>query len=289
MPQRDLTETLQGLVRRHGISSVLHSLADIQAVLDQHSSSARKRTYNSGSKSSAVDYVNKMTLPQEKAEVMMGAAQRFEDGGFLPSIADIREFCRIHNVELGRSASRASSVPRVFTFLAAMDTAKITKLLDEGAFSGPARLAPLADAIRNRSAVRGRSHRAGFVQAVSDTPVADRLSNGGKNMGSRRAILIREKGHRTCIVIDGDDRNSQWRRLVESLDGIHEIDGRKWSEDNLWQKDAAGETGKKLSFDDLVAVFMDEKRWPGGSSGPIRNISDASNNLPCPWDDDIKA
>ena len=177
MAQRDLTHTLQGLVRRHGISSVLHCLADIQAAPDQDSSLARKRTYNTDNKSSVVDYVNKMTLPPEKADIMVCAAQRFEEGSFLSSIADIREFCRIHNVELGKSASRANSVPRVFTYLAAMDTAKIAKLLDEGAFSGPTRLAPLADAIRNRSAVRGRDHRAGYAQEVSDRTMTDSSKN----------------------------------------------------------------------------------------------------------------
>ena len=178
MAQRDLTETLEGLVRRHGISSVLHSLADIQAAPDQHSSSlSRKRTHNAGSKSSAVDYVDKMTLPPEKAEVMMCASQRFEDGGFLPNIADIREFCRIHNIELGKSVSRASSIPRVFTFLAAMDSAEITKLLDEGAFSGPTRLAPIADAIRNRSGGPGRSHLSEIVQPLSATTDAERPKN----------------------------------------------------------------------------------------------------------------
>lgn len=177
MSQSDLTETLQGLVLRHGISSVLHSLADIQSAPDQHSSSSRKRTHNARTKPSAIHYIDNMTLPQEKAGVMMCAAQRFEDGRFLPSIADIREFCRIHNVELGKSASRASAVPRVFTFLAAMDTAEITKLLNDGAFSGPTRLAPIADAIRERSAVRGRSHRTTLGQTVSDTTIADRPKN----------------------------------------------------------------------------------------------------------------
>jgi len=177
MPERNLTETLQGLVRRHGISSILHSLADIQATSNQKASLSRKRAYSAGNKSSAVEYVDKMTLPQEKAEVMMRAAQRFEEGGFLPCIADIREFCRIHNIELGKSASRASSIPRVFTFLSAMDTDGVTKLLDEGAFSGPTRLAPIADAIRNRSAGRGRSHRANFARALSDATIADRSEN----------------------------------------------------------------------------------------------------------------
>lgn len=174
MPQRDLTETLQGLVRRHGLSSVLHSLADIQAAPDQDTSSiSRKRSYSTGSKSSAINYVEKMTLPQEKAEIMRSAAQHFEDGGFLPSIADIREFCRIHDLEIGKSASRVSSIPRVFTFLAAMDTASIAKLLDEGAFSGPARLAPIANAIRNRSTERGRHDADQLAQVVSEATISE--------------------------------------------------------------------------------------------------------------------
>ena len=138
---------------------------------------SRKRSCNTGSKPSAVNYVEKMTLPQEKAEVMKCAAKRFEDGGFLPNIADIREFCRIHDVELSKSASRISSIPRVFMFLAAMDTARIAKLLDEGAFSGPTRLAPIADAIRSRSAERGRDHAVHLTQVVADTSPSDHSKN----------------------------------------------------------------------------------------------------------------
>lgn len=168
MAQRDLSDTLQGLVRLHGISAVLHSLAEIQAVPEQPSNSlARKRTHNARSKSSAVDYVDKMTLSQKKIEIMTRAAQRFEDGEFLSSIASIREFCQIYNIELKKSVSRASSIPRVFTFLATMDSAEITKLLDESPFTGPARLAPIADAIRNYSVGRSRSHLSEIVKPLS--------------------------------------------------------------------------------------------------------------------------
>ena len=130
---------------------------NLQAAPDQPtSSSSPRRTPNTGNKLSAIGYVGKMTLTPEKTEAMLRAAQRFEGGKFLPNVADIREFCRIHGVDLGKSVSRASSIPRVFTFLATMDTAQITKLLYEGAFSGPTRLAPIADAIRNRSTRRRR-------------------------------------------------------------------------------------------------------------------------------------
>lgn len=178
MPQHDLTETLQVLVRRHGMSSVLHSLADIQASPKPLiASSSPKRARNAANKSSAVDYVARMTLPPDKAEIMSRAAQRFEAGGFLSTIADIREFCRIHGVELGKSNSRASTIPRVFTFLAAMDSAGVAQVLEEGAFSGPTRLAPIADAIRSRSASRPRTLYPDFAQPVSDTMTADRTKN----------------------------------------------------------------------------------------------------------------
>ena len=178
MPPPDLTESLQALVRRHGLSSVLHSLADIQAAPEQPtSSSSSRRTRNAGSKSSAADYVGKMTLPPQKTEAMIRAAKCFEGGRFLPNVTDIREFCRIHGVDVGKSVSRASSIPRVFTFLATMDTAQITKLLDEGAFSGPTRLAPIADAIRSRSTRRLRGRYTDDAQPISDTTITDLSKN----------------------------------------------------------------------------------------------------------------
>ena len=106
-----------------------------------------------------------MPLARNKIESMRRAAQLFEDGKFLPTIADIREFCRVYRVQLPKSASRASSVPRVFSFLATMDTTGIIKLLDDGTFSGPARLAPIADAIRDRSLCRRRNRHADNAQS----------------------------------------------------------------------------------------------------------------------------
>lgn len=153
MPDQDLTATLGDLVRRHGLSSVLHGLAEVHPTISKAGKSPaapRRSGVSKQSKLSAVSYVEKMTLPVDKAEVMMRAAERFESKAFLPSIGDVREFCRVHRVALGKSVSRGSAVPRVFTYLSAMDTARIAATLDGGAFSGPARLGPIADAIRDR-------------------------------------------------------------------------------------------------------------------------------------------
>ena len=103
----------------------------------------------------------------------MQAAQMFEDKLFLPAIADIREFCRVHGVQFPKTASRASSVPRVFTYLATMDTSAIYKTLEEGTFSGPTRLAPIADAIRNHSATRRHERRARLDKPLAATTTKD--------------------------------------------------------------------------------------------------------------------
>ncbi len=153
MPDQDLAAALGELVRRHGLSSVLHGLAEVKVLPDMAASPApvRGSPRKKVSRPSAVDYVGKMTLPSDKAEVLMRAAERFERKTFLPSIGHIREFCRVHRVPLSKTVSRANSVPRIFTYLAAMDTARITATLDRGAFAGPARLGPIADAIREHS------------------------------------------------------------------------------------------------------------------------------------------
>ena len=55
----------------------------------------------------------------------------------------------------------------MFTFFAAMDSAEITKLLDESPLTGPARLAPIADAVRKYSVGCRRSHLSEIVKPLS--------------------------------------------------------------------------------------------------------------------------
>ena len=178
MPRHDLTEALQALVRRYGMSSVLHGLADLQVAPDSTvPSSPAKRAGGSRSRPSAIDYVGRMALPPGKVQAMERAARRFEDKSFLPGAGDIREFCRVYGIDPGKSVSRTGAIPRVFTFLAAMDADRVNKMLDEGAFSGPARLGPIADAIRNRSAGRLRTRYPDSEQRRSDKVAADYAKN----------------------------------------------------------------------------------------------------------------
>ena len=155
MPRRDLADVLRGLVSRHGISAVLHCLADIESLPKAAEACSEPSIPSpSKSKSSAAACVGRMTISPHKIGAVQRAAELFDDKRFLPALSDIREFSRVHGLDLPKKASRASSIPRVFAFIASMDTDVIDKTLDEGAFSGPTRLAPIADAIRGHPTPR---------------------------------------------------------------------------------------------------------------------------------------
>ena len=102
----------------------------------------------------AMERVEKMDLPSETADSVVQLAKRFDEKSFMPTFGDIAQFCRVYDVEEPASKSRASAISRVFSTLAAMDAEDLQILLDYGAFSGPARLGPISDAIARHSRAR---------------------------------------------------------------------------------------------------------------------------------------
>jgi hypothetical protein len=98
-----------------------------------------------------LERVRKLDVPEETADIVMELARRFDEKSFMPTFADIADFCRAYDIDEPMSKSRASAVPRVFRAIAAMEAEDIQMLLDYGAFSGPARLGPIADAIARSS------------------------------------------------------------------------------------------------------------------------------------------
>ena len=100
----------------------------------------------------ALERVERMDLPKETADSVVELARRFDTKSFMPTFGDIAQFCQIYDIDEPASKSRASAIPRVFRAIAAMDTEDIQMLLDYGAFSGPSRLGPIADAIARSTA-----------------------------------------------------------------------------------------------------------------------------------------
>ena len=166
MKDSDLKNDLRLLVDRYGIDRVNREMQTI-------ASSGKRMTVKSGkplqkggtqskvkrksSKATAVEYVSRMDVATERRVPMLELAKRFEERSFLPTYTDVQDFCRIYGIEEPASKTRANVIPRVFKFLATMEVHDLQRLLDENAFSGPARLGPIADAIRRHGrTTRGR-------------------------------------------------------------------------------------------------------------------------------------
>ena len=124
----------------------------------------------------APEYVAKMDVDGGKVSAIRALAEQFETKAFLPRGADIRNFCHIHGIDDRVSKSRAGAIPRLFKYLATMDPDELQRLLDDGAFSGPSRLGPLAEAIREHGRAdrhpctvqEGEQHA---VEAATSSPV----------------------------------------------------------------------------------------------------------------------
>ena len=195
MAKADLKEALRAMVQDHGAERVSQTLSDLEnelkdallrmvqeygfnqvndALMTLGTSeseftnprqgvapavnSAPMRTRRRSTRTTAPQYVAKMTLQPETEAAVTELANRFEDKTFLPRFGDISRFCEIYGIDVPASRSRASAIPRVFKFLASMETDKIQRIVDRRSFSGPARLGPIADAIRrNGRAARARA------------------------------------------------------------------------------------------------------------------------------------
>ena len=172
-----LKDMLCLMVGRHGHERVDRALREIVSAHRRKNSNKEKASPKNSAKTkpvkkktTALEYVAKMDLPSEKKRGLAELAKRFEKKAFLPSFGDIREFCRIYRIVEPASKSRVSALPRVFKFIATMETSDIQRILDDGLFSGPSRLGPIADAILRNG--RGAAYRLANPPASDNRPPA---------------------------------------------------------------------------------------------------------------------
>lgn len=169
MTETELKSTLRFMVRCHGFEQVDRFLQEIRPsrhqpnnskhrVASSHNGVVARPDTQKKAKVTALKYVEKMKLPLEKEPAIVELAKRFEEKSFLPTFRNIRIFCRIYSVDEPASKSRASAIPRIFKSIATLKTDDIQKILDDGTFSGPSRLGPIADAIRHG----GRANRSAY-------------------------------------------------------------------------------------------------------------------------------
>ena len=166
----ELRDALLSMVQKYGFEQVGETLRSI-AVSEKElgdalqgsalvpEAKARKR--RSGARNTAPQYVAKMNLPPATEVAVAELADRFQHKTFLPTFGDIANFCQAHGIDVPASRTRANSIPRVFKYIASMEPEHIQRMIDRRMFSGPARLGPIADAIRRN----GRAARASETEA----------------------------------------------------------------------------------------------------------------------------
>ena len=179
MTNRKIETILRPIVQEHGLGSVLEALGKIASedkaqsapphAVNGADKPAKSNKSKRSKKPTATEYVAKMELLPEKRTTIGEMAERFERKDFLPTFGDIRNFCQIYGIDVPASKTRASAIPRVFKFIATeMDAREAQRILDDGMFSGPSRLGPIADAIRrNGRASRAESYTPARVRASS--------------------------------------------------------------------------------------------------------------------------
>ncbi len=172
MVKDSLSDTLRAMVMEYGFEQVDASLREIgppgrpnQKAEASNGGTDTRGTTRRKSKPTAPQYVAKMELLPEVEPTVVELAERFQSKSFLPTFGDIVNFCRLNGIDEPASKSRANAIPRVFKLLVSMEPQEVQRILDEGMFSGPSRLGPIADAIRRNgraSAVAGSSDSLGI-------------------------------------------------------------------------------------------------------------------------------
>lgn len=152
-----LRSALEPVVQRFGFDEVAEALGELREPKKegQPENTATRRSGRGGAgtrrRLTAVEYVEKLDMPPERAEAVGRAAEEFERRVFLPTLGDIRSFCQTYGIDEPRSRSRLGGIPRVFKFLTTMEAKEVERMLDDRLFSGPAELGPIAEAIRGRA------------------------------------------------------------------------------------------------------------------------------------------
>lgn len=157
MENATLRLELRSMIDQYGIDRVTQAFQEALGSCSQPKVAKQRRSprkqeagikKKSQTNANVPEYVAKMEVPAGNRAAITELAKRFQDGTFLPSFVDISDFCAVHGIDEPKSKSRASAVPRVFKFLAAMDAEDVMRIVDDNLYSGPTRLGPIAEAIR---------------------------------------------------------------------------------------------------------------------------------------------
>jgi hypothetical protein len=109
------------------------------------------------------DQVRMLKLPRDKKRVLLEMATDFENKKYLPTISDARNHLEMLGLNGGAIKSRSDGFKVLLPILVDMPSEALERTRRRGGQGGPARLGPLADAIRETGgATAVREHQAEF-------------------------------------------------------------------------------------------------------------------------------
>lgn len=148
-----LGSLLRVLVEEWGYDAVrdrFDALSDIGEMQPSTSSSPRKQPRGTTpEKPTASVLAEKIDLPLEQKRLVKILAERYDSKLFLPTAGDIRYFFEIHGEAAPSSKPRVDTFRRVLKVLSGMHESALRKIVEDAAHSGPTRLGPLSEAMRN--------------------------------------------------------------------------------------------------------------------------------------------
>ncbi|MGJ5083887.1 hypothetical protein [Bradyrhizobium sp. HKCCYLS3013] len=154
-----LAPLMEVVVRSWGWKAVIEELQRIYVsdfeVASNELQELKPRRADTRKPKNAVQQVNDIEVAGERKSILLAIAAKFEERAFLPSLSSIREFLAMRGLVGFSFRDRSTGFRLLLDVLKEAPLDDLRDLLGSAAFSGPSRLAPLAEAIR----AAGRARR----------------------------------------------------------------------------------------------------------------------------------
>ena len=171
-----LNRLLQVLVDEWGHAEVKDSLASLTT--DSLGSSInftlsnKRRLSTRKARLNGIVQIERMELDQQKKEILLGIAERYEHKQFLPSVADVREFLIMMGQKPTGMKDRSDAFRVLTKNLALLPIDRLIEISQSSLHSGPSSLGPLSDAISAASGKLGRQGQQAPLEKSENVEVA---------------------------------------------------------------------------------------------------------------------
>jgi hypothetical protein len=149
-----LHDLLLALANKWGFETVEQQLVELRqtnASADHHdvlATKALRRQRNPRNRRANVsDIVSKFDVSQERKDVLLKIARRYEERDFLPSMGDVEHFLMMNGTVTRRVSDRRAAFRTVLNVVSNFSDEMLNKVARGDAYNGPAQLGPLSDAI----------------------------------------------------------------------------------------------------------------------------------------------